>query len=138
MYMVSTFVIVQQYGLPEILSLLSRVDVVPRDLQYNAGASAIAQHTVRSTSATIGSDPEWPTPTSDVRPVVTEPLRMVASWSRNQWIHNPYITHTFDHKANMYSKPMAITTTCTGVPCHTLQIILSVFYMYVILQVSLD
>ena len=27
--------IVQHYGLPEILPLLSRVDVVPRDLWYN-------------------------------------------------------------------------------------------------------
>ena len=48
----------------------------------------------------------------------------------------PRIT-TFDHKANMYSKPMAITIARTGVPCHTMQIILSVFYMHVILQVSL-
>jgi hypothetical protein len=31
----------------------------------------------------------------------------------------------------MYSKPMAITTARTGVPCHTMQIILSVFYMHV-------
>jgi hypothetical protein len=49
----------------------------------------------------------------------------------------PRITHTFDHKANIYSKPMAITTARTGVPCHTMQIILSVFYMHAILQVSL-
>jgi hypothetical protein len=35
----------------------------------------------------------------------------------------------------MYSRPMAITTARIGVPYHTLQIILSVFYMYVILQV---
>ena len=49
----------------------------------------------------------------------------------------PRMIHTFDHKANMYSKPMAITTVRTGVPCHTMQIILSVFYMHVILQVSL-
>jgi hypothetical protein len=45
--------------------------------------------------------------------------------------------HTFDHKANMYSMSMAITTARTGVPCHTMQIIMSVFYMYVFLQVSL-
>ena len=32
----------------------------------------------------------------------------------------------------MYSKPMAITTARIGVPCHTMQIILSVFYMHVI------
>jgi hypothetical protein len=31
----------------------------------------------------------------------------------------------------MYSKPMAITTTRTGVPFHTMQFILSVFYMHV-------
>jgi hypothetical protein len=49
----------------------------------------------------------------------------------------PYITHTFDQKANMYSKLMANTTARTGVSCHTMQIILSVFYMHVILQVSL-
>ena len=49
----------------------------------------------------------------------------------------PRITHKFDHKANMYSKPMAITTARTGVPCYMMQIILSVFYMYVILQVLL-
>ena len=30
----------------------------------------------------------------------------------------------------MYSKPMAITTACTGIPCHTMQIILFVFYMH--------
>jgi hypothetical protein len=48
----------------------------------------------------------------------------------------PRIIHTFDHKANMYSKPMAITTAHTGVPCHTMQIILFVFYIHVILQVS--
>ena len=42
----------------------------------------------------------------------------------------PYNIHTFDHKANMYSKSMA-TTVCTGVPCHTMQIILCVFYMHV-------
>ena len=49
----------------------------------------------------------------------------------------PRITHTFDHKANMYSKLMAITTARTSIPCHMMQIILSVFYMHVILQVSL-
>jgi hypothetical protein len=48
------------------------------------------------------------------------------------------ITQTFDHKANMYSKLMANTTVHTGVPCHTMQMILSVFYMHVILQVSLS
>jgi hypothetical protein len=37
----------------------------------------------------------------------------------------PYITHTFDHKANMYSKSMGNTAARTGVPCHTMQIILS-------------
>jgi hypothetical protein len=68
----------------------------------------------------IGSDPEWPTPTNDVHHVVTEPLGMVASRSRNQWMHNPHITHTFDHKANMYNKHMAITIARTGVPCHTM------------------
>ena len=31
----------------------------------------------------------------------------------------------------MYSKPMAITTARIGVPCHTIEIILSVFYMHV-------
>jgi hypothetical protein len=51
--------------------------------------------------------------------------------SQNQWIQSPHITHTFNHKANMYSKPMAITIACTDVPCHTIQIILSVFYMHV-------
>jgi hypothetical protein len=49
----------------------------------------------------------------------------------------PRITHTFDHKANMYCKLMAITIARTGVSCHTMQIILSVFYMHVILQVLL-
>ena len=49
----------------------------------------------------------------------------------------PHITYTFDHKANMYCKLMAITTARTGVPCHMMQIILSLFYMHVILQVSL-
>ena len=34
----------------------------------------------------------------------------------------------------MYSKHMAITIAHTGVPCHTMQIILSVFYMHVIFQ----
>jgi hypothetical protein len=32
---------------------------------------------------------------------------------------------------------MANTTTRTNAPCHTMQIIFSVFYMHVILQVSL-
>jgi hypothetical protein len=49
----------------------------------------------------------------------------------------PYITHTFEHKASIYSKSMAITTVRTGVSYHTMQIILSIFYMHVILQVSL-
>jgi hypothetical protein len=31
----------------------------------------------------------------------------------------------------MYSKPIAIITICTNVPCHTMQIILFVFYMHV-------
>jgi hypothetical protein len=30
----------------------------------------------------------------------------------------------------MYRKPMATTIARTGVPCHTMQIILSVFYMH--------
>jgi methyl coenzyme M reductase subunit C len=34
-------IIVQQYGLPKILFLLSRVDVVPRELYYNVDAPAI-------------------------------------------------------------------------------------------------
>jgi hypothetical protein len=55
---------------------------------------------------------------------------MATPWSRNQWIQSPHITHTFNHKANMYSKPLAITTTHTGVPYHMMQIILSVFYMH--------
>jgi hypothetical protein len=70
---------VQQYGLLEILPLLSRVDAVPRDLYYNASAPAIAQHTIRNISGTIEFDLEWPTPTNDF--IVTEPLGMVASWS---------------------------------------------------------
>ena len=37
-------IIVQQYGIPEILPLLSRVDVVPRDLQYNTSAPTIARN----------------------------------------------------------------------------------------------
>ena len=56
---------------------------------------------------------------------------MAAPWSRNQWIQSPHITHTFDHKTNMYSKLIAFTTTRTGAPCHTMQIILSIFYMHV-------
>jgi hypothetical protein len=40
--------------------------------------------------------------------------------------------HTFDHKSNMYSKFMAITTARTDVPCHTMQIIFSVFYIHVL------
>jgi hypothetical protein len=51
---------------------------------------------------------------------------------------NPRIRYTFDHKVNMYSKPMTNTTARTGVPCHTMQIILSVSYMHIILQVSLS
>jgi hypothetical protein len=47
--------------------------------------------------------------------------------------HNTHI----DHKANMYSKPMAITIVRIGVACYTMQIILFVFYMHVFLQVSL-
>ena len=35
-----------------------------------------------------------------------------------------------DHKANLYSKPMAITTVRTDIPCHTMQLVLSVFYMH--------
>jgi hypothetical protein len=85
----------------------------------------------------IKSDLEWPTSTNDVCPIVSEPLGMVALWPRNQWIQSPQITHTFNHKVNMYSKPMTITTTRTDVLCHTMQIILSVFRMHVILQVSL-
>jgi hypothetical protein len=30
----------------------------------------------------------------------------------------------------MYSKPMAITTTRTGVPCLTIQLVLLIFYMH--------
>jgi hypothetical protein len=78
------------YGLPKILSILSKVDVVSKDLQYNASASAIVQHAsaivqhaVCNISSTIESNLEWPTPTNDVRPVVTEPLGMVASRSQN-------------------------------------------------------
>jgi hypothetical protein len=56
---------------------------------------------------------------------------MVAPWSQNQWIQSSHITHTFDHKTNMYSKPMTVTTARIDVPCHTMQIILSVFYMHV-------
>jgi hypothetical protein len=67
---------------------------------------------------------------NDVRPIVTRPLGMATPWSRNQWIQSPHI-HTFDHKANMCSKLMAITPAHTGVPCHTMQIILFVFYIYV-------
>jgi hypothetical protein len=47
------------------------------------------------------------------------------------------ITHTFDNKVNMYSKLMANITARTGVPCYTMQIILYVFHMHIILQVSL-
>jgi hypothetical protein len=54
-------VIVQQYGLLEILTLLSMIDVVPRDLQYNVGAPTNAQHTIHNISGTIESDLEWPT-----------------------------------------------------------------------------
>ena len=68
-------IIVQQYGLLKILPLLSRVDAIPRDLYYNARAPAIAQkHTVRNISGTIGSNPEWPTPTNDVHPIAIVPL----------------------------------------------------------------
>jgi hypothetical protein len=56
---------------------------------------------------------------------------MTALWSQNHWIQSPHITHIFDHKANMYSKPMAITIPRTSVLCHIMQIILSVFYMHV-------
>jgi hypothetical protein len=45
-------IIVQQYGLPEILLLLSRVDAVPMDLQYNAGALAIARNILYVTLVT--------------------------------------------------------------------------------------
>jgi hypothetical protein len=54
-------------------------------------------------------------------------------WGPNhwKWLHqgnktngsyNLHITHTFNHKANMYIKSMAITTARTGVPCHTMQL----------------
>jgi hypothetical protein len=44
---------------------------------------------------------------------------------------DPKPTHKcIDHKANPYSKSMAITTAYTGVPCHTIQLVLSVFYMH--------
>jgi hypothetical protein len=49
-------VIVQQYGLSKILSILNRVDTVPRDLYYNVDASAIAQHTVCNISGMIEFD----------------------------------------------------------------------------------
>jgi hypothetical protein len=39
----------------------------------------------------------------------------------------PHITHTFDHKANMYNKPMANTTARIGVPCYTMQLLLYKF-----------
>jgi hypothetical protein len=71
-------VIVQQYGLLEILLILNRVDAILRDLLYNASAPAIAQYTVRNISGMIESDLEWPTQTNDFRPIVTEPLGMVA------------------------------------------------------------
>ena len=71
---------------------------------------------------------------NDVRPIVS------IYW---EWLHLGHKTigskapHTHtDHKANPYSKPMAITIARTGVPCHTMQLVLSVFYMQV-LQVSL-
>ena len=41
----------------------------------------------------------------------------------------PPHTHT-DHKANLYSKPMAITIARTGVSYHTIQLVLLVFYMH--------
>ena len=66
------------------------------------------------------SDLGWPTLTNDIRPIVTEPLGIVAPWSRNLWIQSPYIIHTFDYKANIYSKPMAITTAHIGVPRYTM------------------
>jgi hypothetical protein len=68
--------------------------------------------------------------TNDVHPVLTKPLGMATPWSRNHWIQSLH-TYTFDHKANIYNKHMIITTTHTDVPCHTMQIILSVFYMHV-------
>jgi hypothetical protein len=110
---------------------------VPQPL-HNIPYITLVERSSQTLNGTIESDFEWPTPINDVRPIVTEPLRIVTSRSRNQWIQSLHITHSFDHKANMYSKPMAIATVCIGIPCHTMQIILFVFYMHVILQVSLD
>ena len=58
-YIIWVIVIVQQYGLPEILLFFKRIDAVPRNLLYNAGTLAIAQHTVRNTSDTNESDLGW-------------------------------------------------------------------------------
>ena len=66
--------------------------------------------------------------TNYICPVV--PSVKAALAMNKHWIQCP-LNHTFDYKANMYSKAMAITTASAGVLCHTMQIILSVFYMHV-------
>ena len=67
---------------------------------------------------------------NDVRPIVTiHPLGMTASLVTKPLDPKPPPPHT-GHKANLYSKPMAITTARTGVSCHTIQLVLLVFYMH--------
>jgi hypothetical protein len=94
-------VITPIYGLPEILPLLSRVDAVRGTYSTMPMPQPLHNILYITLVAQIESNIEWPTPTNDVRPIVTEPLEMVALWSQNQWIQSPHITHTFDH--NMQS-----------------------------------
>jgi hypothetical protein len=65
---------------------------------------------------------------NDVRPIVTIHWEWLHHWSQAIGSKAPTHAH-IDHKANPYSKPMAITTARTGVPCLTMQLVLSVFYM---------
>jgi hypothetical protein len=66
---------------------------------------------------------------NDVRPIMTIHWEWLHHWSRVIGSKAPTHAH-IDHKANMYSKPMAITTARTGVPCHTIQLVLLIFYVH--------
>jgi hypothetical protein len=72
-------------------------------------------------SGTIEINLEWLIQPNDFRPIVTEPLEIL-----------PYVLYR-----HLTIKPMANTTVCAGILCHTMQLSLSVFYMHIILQVSL-
>jgi hypothetical protein len=74
------------------------------------------------------SNKQYLTPIN-IRPIVTIHWEWLHHWSRVIGSKAPTHAH-IDHKANPYSKPMAIIIARTGVPCLTMQLVLLVFYMH--------